>query len=132
MQSLYSIHFLIIEAPAQAVFFCFTRTCLKNHSRHLYAPLCVIVAPNSVNIAHYASFIRHKSPTNCDAHLTKSIFQICSRKLCLLISLGDMKCYFSDCRWRKCGKLYSYPHFFVGKSYGISVVNGVLHIFHNE
>ncbi len=58
------------------------RACLKNHSRHLYndayasySPLCVIFAPNSVNIARYVSFIRHKSPTNCDAHLTESIFQ---------------------------------------------------------
>ena len=55
------------------------RACLKNHSRHLYAPLCVIFAPNSVNIARYASFIRYKSPTNCDAHLTESIFQTRSR-----------------------------------------------------
>ena len=51
------------------------RACLKNHSRHLHAPFCVIFAPNSVNIARYASFIRYKSPTNCDAHLTESIFQ---------------------------------------------------------
>ena len=53
----------------------YLRAYLKNHSRHLYAPLCVIFAPNSVNIARYASFIRHKSPTNCDAHLTESNFQ---------------------------------------------------------
>ena len=58
-----------------------SRACLKNHSRHLYAPLCVIFAPNSVNIARYASFIRHKSPTNCDAHLTESIFQTRSSAL---------------------------------------------------
>ena len=51
------------------------RACLKNHSRHLYAPLCVIFAPYSVDVAHYASFIWHKSPTNCDAHLTESSFQ---------------------------------------------------------
>ena len=56
------------------------RACLKNHSRHLHAPLCVIFAPNSVNIARYVSFIRHKSPTNCDAHLTESIFETRSRK----------------------------------------------------
>ncbi len=52
-----------------------TRACLKNHSRHLYAPLCVIFAPHSVDVARYASFIWHKSPTNCDVHLTESIFQ---------------------------------------------------------
>ncbi len=51
------------------------RACLKNHSRHLHAPLCVIFAPNSGYIARYAPFIWRKSPTNCDAHLSESIFQ---------------------------------------------------------
>jgi len=37
--------------------------------------VCVIFAPNSGYIARYAPFIWHKSPTNCDAHLTESIFQ---------------------------------------------------------
>ena len=62
------------------------RACLKNHSYHLhndayasYSPLCEIFAPNSVNIARYASFIWHKSPTNCDAHLAESIFQTRSK-----------------------------------------------------
>ncbi len=55
------------------------RACLKNHSCHLYVPLCVISAPNSVDVARYDSFIWHKSPTNCDAHLTESIFQTRSR-----------------------------------------------------
>ena len=53
---------------------------MKNHSRHLYAPICVIFAPNSVDVARYASFIWHKSHTNCDAHLTESIFQTRSRE----------------------------------------------------
>ncbi len=57
----------------------YTRACLKNHSCHLHALLCVIFAPNSGYIAHYAPFIWHKSLTNCDAHLTESIFQTCSR-----------------------------------------------------
>ena len=48
---------------------------MKNHFRHLHAPLCVIFAPNSGYIARYVPFIWHKSPTNCDAHLTESIFQ---------------------------------------------------------
>ena len=56
-----------------------SRACLKNHSRHLYVPLCVIFAPYSVDVARYASFIWHKSPTNCDAHLTESIFQTRSK-----------------------------------------------------
>ncbi len=63
-----------------------TRACLKNHFCHLhndaiasYSPLCVIFAPNSGYIAHYAPFIWHKSLTNCDAHLTESIFQTHSR-----------------------------------------------------
>jgi type I restriction enzyme M protein len=51
------------------------RACLKNHSYHLHALLCVIFAPNSGYIARYAPFIWHKSPTNCDAHLAESIFQ---------------------------------------------------------
>ena len=59
-----------------------TRACLKNHSRHLHAPLCVIFAPNSGYIARYAPFIWRKSPTNCDAHLSESIFQTRSR-VCL-------------------------------------------------
>ena len=41
----------------------------------MHAPLCGIFGPHSVNVAHYASLIRVKSPTNCDAHLTESNFQ---------------------------------------------------------
>lgn len=49
--------------------------CLKNHSCHLHTPFCVIFVPNSGYIARYAPFIWNKSPTKCDAHLTKSIFK---------------------------------------------------------
>ena len=49
--------------------------CLKIHSRQPHAPLCVRFVPNSGYIARYAPFIWHKSPTKCDAHLTKSIFK---------------------------------------------------------
>ena len=54
---------------------CSTRACLKIHFRHLHAPLCGRFGSHSVNVAHYASLIRTKSPTNCDAHLTESNFQ---------------------------------------------------------
>ena len=52
-----------------------TRACLKNHSRHLHAPLCGIFGPNSLNAAHCAAFIWPKSPTKRNAHLAESIFQ---------------------------------------------------------
>uniref|UniRef100_UPI003EBBF669 DUF6783 domain-containing protein n=1 Tax=Enterocloster aldenensis TaxID=358742 RepID=UPI003EBBF669 len=48
---------------------------MKIHSRHLHAPLRGIFGPNSVSVAHYASFIGAKSPTKCDAQLTESNFQ---------------------------------------------------------
>ncbi len=51
------------------------RACLKNHSCQLYAPLCGIFGPHSVNAARCASLIQVKSPAKCDAHLTESIFQ---------------------------------------------------------
>ena len=41
----------------------------------MHAPLCGRFGSHSVNVAHYASLIRAKSPTNCDAHLTESNFQ---------------------------------------------------------
>ena len=76
------------------------RACLKIHSRHLHAPSRPgRFAPNSVSVAHYASFIGDKSPTKCDAQLTKSNFQTRSE--------GDMlrqyRLYFhtaSPCRRR--------------------------------
>ncbi|RGF75032.1 hypothetical protein DWZ38_08070 [Ruminococcus sp. AF31-8BH] len=48
---------------------------MKNHSRNLHAPLCGRFCPNSVAVARYGALIRTKSPTNCDAHLTESLFQ---------------------------------------------------------
>ena len=59
--------------------FC-ARTCLKNHSRKLHAPLCGRFCPNSVAVARYGALIRTKSPTNCDTHLAESLFQTRSRK----------------------------------------------------
>ncbi|NBI70189.1 hypothetical protein D3Z50_03730 [Clostridiaceae bacterium] len=55
------------------------RACLKNHSRHLHAPLCGIFGPNSLNAAHCAAFIWPKSPTKRNAHLAESIFQTRSK-----------------------------------------------------
>ena len=39
----------------------------------MHAPLRGILSPNSVSVAHYASFIGTKSPTKCDAQLAESI-----------------------------------------------------------
>ena len=52
-----------------------TRACLKIHSWHLHAPLRGIFVPNSLNVAHYAAFIWHKSPTKWHAQLPESNFQ---------------------------------------------------------
>jgi hypothetical protein len=51
------------------------RVCFKIHFCHLHAPLRGIFSPNSVSVAHYASFIGAKSPTKCDAQLSESNFQ---------------------------------------------------------
>ncbi len=51
------------------------RACLKIHSWHLHAPLRGIFVPNSLNVAHYAAFIWHKSPTKWHAQLPESNFQ---------------------------------------------------------
>ncbi|MEY8275293.1 MULTISPECIES: DUF6783 domain-containing protein [Blautia] len=48
---------------------------MKIHSDNPHAPLRGIFAPNSVNVARYASLIEVKSPTKCDAHLAESNFQ---------------------------------------------------------
>ncbi|MEO3232340.1 DUF6783 domain-containing protein [Ruminococcus sp. 1001136sp1] len=45
----------------------------------MYAPLCGRFHPNSVAVARYGALIRAKFPTNCDAHLAESLFQIRSR-----------------------------------------------------
>ncbi|WP_395013545.1 DUF6783 domain-containing protein [Robinsoniella peoriensis] len=46
------------------------------HSRHLHSPFCGIFASNSGYVARYAPFYQDKSPTNCDAQLSESNFQI--------------------------------------------------------
>ncbi|MFR1894088.1 DUF6783 domain-containing protein [Hungatella sp.] len=56
------------------------RACLKIHFRQLHAPLRGRLSPNSVSVAHYASFIGAQSPTKCDAQLTKSNFQTRSNR----------------------------------------------------
>ncbi|WP_416389477.1 DUF6783 domain-containing protein [Otoolea muris] len=48
---------------------------MKIHSWHLHAPLRGIFVPNSLNVAHYAAFIWHKSPTKWHAQLPESNFQ---------------------------------------------------------
>ncbi len=58
------------------------RACLKIHSWHLHAPLRGIFGPNSLNVAHYAAFIWHKSPTKWHAQLPESNFQTRSREFC--------------------------------------------------
>ncbi len=58
-----------------------TRACLKIHSWHLHAPLRGIFVPNSLNVAHYAAFIWHKSPTKWHAQLPESNFQTRSKEL---------------------------------------------------
>ena len=57
-----------------------SRAYLKNHSRNLHSPLCGIFHPNSVAVARYGALIRAKYPTNCDAHLTESLFQTHSKR----------------------------------------------------
>lgn len=42
------------------------------HSSHLYAAFCGIFHPDSASVAHCASFLGAKSPTNCDVHLAES------------------------------------------------------------
>ncbi|MEO2560434.1 MAG: DUF6783 domain-containing protein [[Clostridium] symbiosum] len=75
-KSFVDVNFSDITAPFISPVHTFrVRACLKIHSCHLHAPLCGIFGPNSVSVAHYASFIRAKSPTKCDAQLTESNFQ---------------------------------------------------------
>ena len=54
--------------------------CLKNHSCNLHTPLCAEFCPHSVDAARCAALIQTKSPTNCDVHLTESIFQTRSKE----------------------------------------------------
>ncbi|WP_147296741.1 DUF6783 domain-containing protein [[Clostridium] symbiosum] len=74
--------------------FSVARACLKIHFRHLHAPLRGIFGPNSLNVAYYAALIRAKSPTKCDAQLTKSNFQTRSNamfNLSYLVSSNNHK-----------------------------------------
>ncbi|EEG35709.1 hypothetical protein DW972_00240 [Anaerobutyricum hallii] len=48
---------------------------MKNHSCNLHIPICGIFCLHSVDVARYAALIQAKSPTNCNAHLSESIFQ---------------------------------------------------------
>ncbi len=57
-----------------------SRACLKNHSCNLRTSIYGIFCLHSVAVARYAALIQAKSPTNCDAHLTESIFRTRSRK----------------------------------------------------
>ena len=67
---------------------------MKIHFRHLYASLRGIFDPNSVSVAHYASFIGAKSSTKCDVYLAKSNFKTHSslemREIMIGLILKDM------------------------------------------
>ncbi|NBI71262.1 hypothetical protein D3Z50_09350 [Clostridiaceae bacterium] len=54
---------------------------MKNHSRHLHAPLCGVFGLNSLNAAHCAAFIWFKSSTKRNAHLAESMFQTLNKRL---------------------------------------------------
>ena len=41
----------------------------------MHAPTCGIFCFHSVDVVSYAALIQEKSSTNCNAHLTESIFQ---------------------------------------------------------
>ncbi|RHN15588.1 hypothetical protein DWZ29_04480 [Anaerobutyricum hallii] len=61
---------------------CFTTKKNKynfSSSSNLHVPICGIFCLHSVAVARYAALIQAKSPTNCNAHLTESIFQTRSR-----------------------------------------------------
>ncbi|WP_394922204.1 DUF6783 domain-containing protein [uncultured Robinsoniella sp.] len=48
---------------------------MKNHSFHLYTPLCSRFPPESGYIACYASLFWYKSSTKCYIHLSESNFK---------------------------------------------------------
>ena len=58
-----------------------SKTCLKNHFYNLHAPICSIFYLHSVDVVRYVTIIQEKSPTNCKAYLTESIFQTHSSTL---------------------------------------------------
>ena len=51
------------------------KTCDDDYTIEYLRAHCGIFCLNSVAVARYDALIRTKSPTNCDAHLAKSIFQ---------------------------------------------------------
>ena len=67
------------------------RVCLKNHSSNLHASIYGIFCLHSVDVARYAALIQAKSPTNCNAHLTESIFQTRSRTVNLIARFSGGK-----------------------------------------
>ena len=75
------IGFQLLRSPMTSLllYALFPRACLKIHSWHLHAPLRGIFVPNSLNAAHCAAFIWHKSPTKWHAQLPESNFQTRSR-----------------------------------------------------
>ena len=52
---------------------------MKNAFRKAGYVDCGIFHPNSVAVARYGALIRAKYTTNCDAHLTESLFQTRSK-----------------------------------------------------
>ena len=69
----------------------YTRACLKNHSSNLHASIYGIFCLHSVDVARYAALIQAKSPTNCNAYLTESIFQTRSRTVNLIARFSGGK-----------------------------------------
>ena len=51
------------------------RMCLENYSSKMNGAIYGIFCLHSVDVARYATLIQAKSPANCAAHLTESIFQ---------------------------------------------------------
>ncbi|WP_334291689.1 DUF6783 domain-containing protein [Robinsoniella sp. KNHs210] len=73
-----------------------SRVCFKIHSCHLHAPLCGIFAPNSGCVARYAPFIRDKSTTNCDAHLSESNYKTRSRAFKTVSDNEIIICFYKE------------------------------------
>ena len=69
-----------------------SRACLKNHSCSLHALLCVRFCPHSID----AALIQTKSSTNCDGHLTESIFQTRSRAIDANAADGNLHKLFDE------------------------------------
>ena len=87
----------------------YVRSCLKQRSRNLRAPLCSIFHPNSVTVARYGALIRVKSLANCDEHFAESLFQTGSKVyLCKRIrgKWGGVQLFQKQCA-RECLKNHS-------------------------